>query len=239
MKCPICNREIKGGQAKFCPYCGNVIQHFIICQSCGQTNIPSSAKFCPKCGISFEKKNNLNHRLDNMPIAEYGECINLGTKNAVDLGLRVLWSSHNVGAQSVLYPGIEFSWGDPSRETITSKWAYWTKHAPYESDICGHIKYDMAKFHWGGGWRLPSCDDFLELKESCSWNIVAYQNQDFYQVKSRINGNYILFPINIRLWAGDRAYGGTVHFFDTYENELCTELFDIDHIFYVRPVIEK
>lgn len=240
MKCPTCNRDIKGEQARYCPYCGNIIEHYMSCQSCGQTNIPSSAKFCPKCGTPFKREEqSLYHRFDKIPIAECGECIKIGTKSAVDLGLHVMWSTHNIGAESVLYSGLDFSWGDPSRKTITSIWANWMTHAPYESDICGNNQYDMAKYHWGGGWRLPSCDDFLELMEFCSWEVVAYQGKDFYQVKSSINGNYILFPIKIKLWAGDRAYGGAVHFFDTFEKALLSELFDIDHVNYVRAVINK
>lgn len=240
MKCRKCGQVISRDNAKFCAYCGAKLETTRACPHCHFQNVPINATFCPKCGLDFKyyEREKLLHRFDKKPINLCGECLNLNGRPAVDLGLSVLWSTYNVGTQSILSDGLNFSWGDPARETINSLLSNWFKTMPSESDICA-TRYDMARYKWNAPWQLPQCDHFIELAELCSWEVVNYNGQKVYQVKSCINGNYILMPLCSKLWIGDHAYSGSVHFFDTQSIELCCEGFDIDHRYYVRPVVIK
>lgn len=240
--CTNCDKEVTNDNAKFCPYCGNEFQELMTC-SCGMSNLPPNAKFCPKCGESLTKKKEKNVENKDIippkPLLTSGSCTHQHGHEAVDLGLSVLWSTHNIGASSVTHNGLTFSWGDPTRKTITSKMSNWFKSPPKDSNICGNHEYDMAKFEWGGCWQLPTCEQCLELINRCSWKVVRYQGMSFYQVISLVNGNYILLPLSIKLWIGDRAFGGTVHYIDTRTPEICSEQYDVDHAYYVRPIISK
>lgn len=242
--CTKCNNEVVNERAKFCPNCGNELKKLLSCSSCNTENIPAEAKFCPQCGASMIQKKEVQEKpvtaaQKDQPISTCGSCVHILGKEAVDLGLSVLWSTCNVGASSVLYNGLDFSWGDPLRQTITSKLSFWFKAPPRIANICGHPEYDMAREHWGGSWRLPTCEQCIELLEECSWKEVSYKGMSFYQVKSYRNGNYILMPLSCKLWIGDRALGGSVHYLDTSSQAIKSIYYDVEYTYYVRPVTSK
>ena len=245
--CTKCKKEVLDDNAKFCPYCGNDIRQLITCPQCGMCDLPNNAKFCPTCGTSLSPKketsptNIINHSTQpsQHPTSSCGTSTYMYGKEAVDLGLSALWSTCNIEASNVLSNGLNFTWGDPTRKTITSKMANWFKSPPGLSNICGHAEYDMAAFYWGGQWQLPTCEHCIELIENCSWKVIRYRGENFYQVKSYENGNFILMPLSIKLWIGDRAIGGCVHYLDTKGPNVESEFYNIDHAYYVRPVIPK
>jgi hypothetical protein len=43
----------------------------------------------------------------------------------------------------------------------------------------------------------------------------------------------------MKLWIGDRAFGGIVNYFDTAQRQIIGESYDVDHAYYVRPIISK
>lgn len=241
--CSKCGLEIRQETAKFCPHCGYEVAKSKTCPKCKTANIPLNAKFCPTCGESLVQQTPQNptpqEHKERKPLSTCGDSILLYGHETVDLGLSVLWSTCNVGAGNILSNGLTFSWGDPSRETITSKMANLFKSPPRDSNICGLTNKDIAMMHWGGEWQLPGCEHFLELKDNCTWNTVRYQGLHFYQVKSIVNGNYILLPVSMKLWIGDRAFGGIVNYFDTAQRQIIGESYDVDHAYYVRPIISK
>lgn len=123
---------------------------------------------------------------DGSTMVLYG---NLNGHMYVDLGLPsgTLWATCNVGAKSEEEYGDYFSWAETSpkdpADYIPTKTAYYEKETSTE---VLYLKYnigltnndgiptleasdDAATVNWGEGWRMPTNDDFTELKENTSW----------------------------------------------------------------------
>ena len=116
----------------------------------------------------------------------------------VDLGLSVKWATCNVGATVPKECGSLFAWGETEQKYIffegTYKW--------YDSDTNKYTKYnatdgktqldledDAAAVNWGGAWRMPTDEEWTELRENCTWEGVA----GGYKVTAA-NGNSIFLP---------------------------------------------
>ena len=132
----------------------------------------------------------------------------------VDLGLPsgLLWATCNVGSTTPEGYGDYFAWG----ETTTKETYSWDNYKYYDGSNL--TKYtgsdglttlqssdDAATANWGSGWRMPTYDEMLELKNNCT---VTWSTQN--GVNGRLftgpNGNSIFLPA-----AGDR--------FDGYDGE--------------------
>lgn len=132
----------------------------------------------------------------------------------VDLGLPsgLLWATCNVGANSPEEYGDYFAWGETEpKETYdwsTYKWSEGDKNSLTKYTIpegsTGFVDYktrlepddDAAHVNWGGNWRMPTEEEWQELRENC----------DIYGsfAVSRINGNSISLP-----FAGYKGDAGT------------------------------
>ena len=123
----------------------------------------------------------------------------------VDLGLTVHWSPYNLGSSSVDDIGNYYSWGETaSKATYTWNTYQYGKYSDETlSKYCNNNTYgqvdnlteleltdDAAHVEWGGTWRMPSRDDFEEMKSKCS---VTLQSAGLLKVTGP-NGNYILMP---------------------------------------------
>ena len=161
----------------------------------------------------------------------------------VDLGLPsgLKWATCNVGATTPEKYGKHFAWGETEPRTIydgnTYKWGTATYDEEYEWwDLETLTKYntssdygtvddktvleladDAARANWGGAWRMPTDEEWTELRENCAWKWTDnYNNAGIAGriVTSNINGNSIFLPAaGVRddrdfglLGAGD--YGG-------------------------------
>lgn len=62
--------------------------------------------------------------------------------DAVDLGLSVMWASHNLGAEHSGDIGLPVSWDDTAMNIAT----------------------------WGEEWRMPTDEEWRELYEKCDWS---------------------------------------------------------------------
>lgn len=116
-----------------------------------------------------------------------GKVRNFKTKNygdyaeAVDLGLSVKWCNVNIGAMKPEEIGLYFAWGE-----IVSKTSFtWDNYSLYENNKFTKYKGadggdsakklsisdDAAYKLLGREWRMPTVDDFKELKEKCSFKV--------------------------------------------------------------------
>lgn len=125
----------------------------------------------------------------------------------VDLGLSVKWSSTNLGATSPSDYGDYFSWGETTPKDIYS----WSTY-----ELCNGSSYTLTKYnnntsygavdnksefkHYGyeddaarqalgGKWRIPTDEEWTELRENCDWTPATRNGIKGYEVKSTKTGN--------------------------------------------------
>lgn len=70
------------------------------------------------------------------------------------------------------------------------------------------LEDDAAYEHWGGKWRMPTIEDFKELREKCTWEWALMTGNYGYKVTGP-NGNYIFLPaaggrVNTGLYETDK-----------------------------------
>ena len=130
----------------------------------------------------------------------------------VDLGLPsgLKWATCNIGASIPEEFGDYYAWGEVEpKETYSVnnyKWYipnssnYYTKYSTsYDSGVNdGKIILeaddDAATVNWGGSWRMPTYEEWLELCENCTWLWTTQNEVNGYLVKSKTNDNSIFLP---------------------------------------------
>lgn len=135
-----------------------------------------------------------------------------GGHEAIDLGLSVKWSNCFVGAEHPSYDGDMYAWG----ETKTKKRYDWCSYQFYHDNkinkYCINEKYgvvdgltnlcasdDVANVKWGNGWRMPTYEETVELKEKCTFiNCMLYGKPGL--LVTGPNGNRIFLP-----FSGDKS----------------------------------
>ena len=128
----------------------------------------------------------------------------------VDLGLPsgTLWATCNVGADSPEDYGDYFAWG----ETTTKSNYKWNTYKYCRGSYDTQTKYntkssygtvdnmtvlemndDVAHANWGGDWRMPTKDEWTELKDRCTWTWTTQGEKKGYRVTGT-NGKSIFLP---------------------------------------------
>ena len=154
---------------------------------------------------------------------------------AVDLGLSsgIKWASFNVGASAPEEYGDYYAWGETEPKSDYS-WSNYKFRA--SGDSYSNVKFskyvnnsnygtvddktvldpedDVAHVKLGGSWRMPTEDDWTELKNECTWS--WSNNYNGTGVRGRIitatNGNRIFLPEAGRMdgtvldYEGSRGY---------------------------------
>ena len=145
----------------------------------------------------------------------------------VDLGLSVKWATCNIGGYSPSDHGDYYSWGLTetnyyiNQESITAltDWYYdkqisgWKTEYPhgygesyYDKDYTIYTdnttslkpSHDAAYTLWGTEWRIPSDQEFIELRSDCTWtldNIAGVAGYRITSNKSGFEGNSIFLPM--------------------------------------------
>lgn len=109
----------------------------------------------------------------------------------VDLGLPsgTLWATCNVGANSPTEYGNYYSWGETETKSNYSKNTY----SYYGTPVTLSDNNDVAHIKWGETWRIPTKDDFDEIKNNCDWEWTIQSGQNGYKVIGP-NGKSIFLP---------------------------------------------
>lgn len=146
--------------------------------------------------------------------------MNCDNIEAVDLGLSVKWATCNIGAEYPEDIGYYFAWGEIQRNVSyhwkTYKWCRGSENTltKYCTDSsCGSVdnktileqRDDAAAMNWGNEWRMPTSDEFKELKDSCDWVWTTQNGRNGYTITSRINGNSIFFPATGYTWKNNEV----------------------------------
>ena len=127
----------------------------------------------------------------------------------VDLGLSVKWATCNVGASKPESYGDYFAWGETSPKSYydwsTYKWCngssrsltkYCTDsdYGTVDNKTQLELSDDAARANWGGSWRMPTYDEFTELRTKCTWTWTTRNGVKGYEVTSKANGRSIFLP---------------------------------------------
>ena len=131
---------------------------------------------------------------------------------AVDLGLSVKWASCNLGASTPEEYGDYYAWGEiETKENFnweTYKYAngdcdkltkychrkgYWYDLGDPDDKTILDPKDDVAHVKLGGDWRMPTNEEWTELRTKCTW-IWTTQNGVKGRLVTGPNGNSIFLP---------------------------------------------
>ncbi len=127
-----------------------------------------------------------------------------GRGEAVDLGLSVKWANCNVGASCPSDYGDYFAWGETRPKSEYTRENCVTEGKNLD-DIGNYARYDAARANWGGNWRLPTKEEFIELKEKCTWMWTTQGGHKGYKVTGP-NGKSIFLPA--AGWHGEASLYG-------------------------------
>ncbi|MBO4427490.1 MAG: hypothetical protein J5771_03295 [Bacteroidales bacterium] len=125
----------------------------------------------------------------------------------VEMGLSVLWSTKNIGADSPYSAGGYYAWGEvqtkDSYEQSNYKWCNGGMNGAngftkYNSSMnWGPVvdnktkldpEDDIATATLGAPWRMPTSGDWQELIDYCDWVKKEVDGHQVYQITSRLTG---------------------------------------------------
>ncbi len=149
---------------------------------------------------------------------------NVSPSEAIDLGLSVKWAAANIGATSSSDPGYYFAWGETTPNKNEYSWETYgfgtsgelTRYNGNDGLRILLPENDVVHQTCGGNWRMPTAEEWNELKTNCTWEEV--KDDDIllgYYVTSKTNDNFIFIPVSgymegselknpytVRCWSG-------------------------------------
>ncbi len=104
----------------------------------------------------------------------------------INLGLSVLWAETNIGAESAEDYGNYYAWGEVTAYGENKDWGDKEVKTSYNWDTYKYgTYYDLTKYtssdqilddaddaaivNWGDSCRMPTENDFKELRSECTW----------------------------------------------------------------------
>lgn len=101
-----------------------------------------------------------------------------------------IWAKWNVGAITPEGYGEYYAWGETMEKSDYSLETY-----EYFKQDVGYVDkgYDVASQKWGDGWRMPTKEEFEELKRECEWDWTQLNGVYGYEVTGS-NGKSIFLP---------------------------------------------
>ncbi|MBR0452395.1 MAG: InlB B-repeat-containing protein [Bacteroidales bacterium] len=151
----------------------------------------------------------------------------------VDLGLPsgTKWASYNVGAHKPEDYGDYFAWGEtePKSEYSWRTYKYCKGTENTLTKYCGNSGYgyngftdnkntldlsdDAARINWGGVWRMPTNNEWEELKNNCTCTWTTQNGVNGYKVISKTNGNRIFLPATGSRWGTSVYQAGSYGYY--------------------------
>lgn len=113
-----------------------------------------------------------------------------------------------------------------------SKYCDYDRYGELDSIITLLPEDDAANVNWGGGWRMPTKEEFEELIEHSEFDWVENYNgssQSGWLVYSDVTGKTLFFPVNKKVTCDSLSWGdnaswiwlSTVSGYDAYSGCFC------------------
>ena len=130
----------------------------------------------------------------------------------LDLPSGLKWATCNVGATAPEEYGDYYAWGETETEdnyswdtykfttdggSTFTKYNTKSSYGTVDGKTTLDSEDDAATVNWGGKWRMPTDDEWTELRNECTWTWVEGYNgtdKNGYEVTSKTNGNSIFLP---------------------------------------------
>ena len=180
--------------------------------------------------VHFTTYHDGDDRYLGMPLrAIYDDSIDdLTTGELVDLGLSVKWATTNMGASSPEETGDYYAWGElKAKDEYT--WATYEHSADKTANMAKYhgtdnLQYldcndDVVHKYYGGDWRMPTIEEWRELKEKCTWTEQVQNGRKVYKITSSINGKYIFLPIAGLIDGKQRKDGMSARYWSITRND--------------------
>jgi len=122
---------------------------------------------------------------------------------AIDMGLSVKWANENVGASAPEDCGDYYAWGETASKSDYSWSTYqfgtsssgpFSKYNTIDNKTVLDSEDDVAHVKLGGSWRMPTENEWTELKTKCTWAWIT-QNGAKGMLVTAPNGNAIFIPL--------------------------------------------
>lgn len=132
----------------------------------------------------------------------------------VDMGLPsgTKWAKCNVGAVAPEKYGSYFAWGETVSKSNYSAPSAYDKYNSTGSPLNLALEDDAAYQNLGGKWRLPTYDEWCELRDNCTSEWTSVNGVSGYMLTSKSNANTIFLPA-AGCMVGDAAYPGANGFY--------------------------
>lgn len=147
-----------------------------------------------------------------LPVSASSSDISATTTNngheLVDLGLSVKWATCNVGASKPEGYGNYYAWGETKTKSnytyanyryiasgnleddnmILSKYNTERSSGTIDNKTTLDLSDDVARQKWGGSWRMPTRNEFEELRDNCTWVWTMLNGVKGFKVTSKKRG---------------------------------------------------
>ena len=158
--------------------------------------------------------------------AECAVSVVIAVPETVDMGLSVKWASFNLGASKPEEYGDYYAWGEtePKEKYSWSTYKFGTRSIGPFSKYNTKSSYgsiddktvlepedDVAHVKLGGNWRMPTDEEWTELRTKCTWTWVTSYNRTGIngRLVTATNGNSIFLPAAGRRYDSDLNYAGS------------------------------
>ena len=139
--------------------------------------------------------------------SDYGE--------TVDLGLNVKWRSCNLGATTTEEFGDYYAWGETAPKNNYT-WENYTGDIDNKTGFAdNNYEEDAARQALGGKWRIPTNDEWWELRNKCNYCWTSDYNGTGVSgyVFSANNGNSIFLPAAGYRYGADLNNAGSIGYY--------------------------
>ena len=127
----------------------------------------------------------------------------------VDMGGGVMWAQVNLGASMIGEYGDYYAWGETEtkdyfwyntykycegRQNTLTKYCTNPSEGKVDSLTTLELEDDAAHVQWGGNWRIPTREEWIELRNTCTWTYTRENGIKGWKATAP-NGNCIFFPL--------------------------------------------